>query len=58
MQRFEINHDSFIQGPLIEEVFSNRIEVPKGVLQAVNDTGKMRKLLSFKRCTGVGVYRP
>ena len=40
MKRFEINHDSFIQGPLIVKVFSNTIKVPKGVLQAVNDAGK------------------
>ena len=44
MKRFEINHDNFVQDPLIVEVVSNTIEAPSGVLQAVNDIGKVVKL--------------
>ena len=48
MKRLEIDHDSFVQDALIVESFSNTIEVPSGVLQAVNDMGKVVKLPSLQ----------
>ena len=55
LRLFLHRYDSFVQDLLIAEVFSNTIEVPSGVLQAVNDMGKVVKLQSLK--TGVNVYR-